>query len=236
MKIFKLFVMLACFACSTSMFAQKDITKFLGIPVDGSKIEMRKKLIAKGFSYDQVNDCLHGQFNGKNVDVFIATNNDKVYRIAVFDSNPISETDIKIRFNNLCQQFENNQKYSSITMEEGSYIIPEDEDISYEMSVNNKRYEAAYNQLPDATLIDQEAILERVKNNLMEKFTLEEIANPTDEQKKVMDEMNKELALTMMMEVASHKLVWFIISEDYGKYYISMFYDNVYNQANGEDL
>ena len=32
------------------------------------------------------------------------------------------------------------------------------------------------------------------------------------------------------------KPVWFMISENYGQYYITMFYDNEYNRANGEDL
>ena len=32
------------------------------------------------------------------------------------------------------------------------------------------------------------------------------------------------------------KPVWFTISEFSGKYYITMFYDNEYNRANGEDL
>lgn len=30
--------------------------------------------------------------------------------------------------------------------------------------------------------------------------------------------------------------VWFMIKEEYGKYYILLYYDNGYNQANGEDL
>ena len=32
------------------------------------------------------------------------------------------------------------------------------------------------------------------------------------------------------------KPVWFRICESYGEYYITMFYDNEYNHANGEDL
>ncbi len=32
------------------------------------------------------------------------------------------------------------------------------------------------------------------------------------------------------------KTVWFTISQMQGKYYITMFYENGYNQANGEDL
>ena len=45
----------------------------------------------------------------------------------------------------------------------------------------------------------------------------------------------KEAAL-YVMEAISKKSVWFMISEFSGKYYITMFYDNEYNRANGEDL
>ena len=34
---------------STITLAQKDVTTFLGFPVDGSKSEMKQKLINKGF-------------------------------------------------------------------------------------------------------------------------------------------------------------------------------------------
>lgn len=33
-----------------NMFAQKDVTTFLGIPVDGSEAAMKQKLQAKGFT------------------------------------------------------------------------------------------------------------------------------------------------------------------------------------------
>ena len=85
-----------------ALFAQekKDVTKFLGIPVDGYKSEMISKLKAKGFtstSYDK--NVLEGEFNGYQVNLHIVTNNNKVYRIMVSDVNNISETSIKIRFN-----------------------------------------------------------------------------------------------------------------------------------------
>ena len=54
------------------------------------------------------------------------------------------------------------------------------------------------------------------------------MANPTTE---MMSE-----ALTQLFGLFSKRPVWFIISEQYGKYYITMFYDNEYNRANGEDL
>lgn len=30
--------------------------------------------------------------------------------------------------------------------------------------------------------------------------------------------------------------VWFMIQENYGQYYIGLYYDNLHNQAHGEDL
>ena len=129
---------------SVALYAQKEVTKFLGIPVDGSKASMILKLKNKGFVYNTSSDCLEGEFNGQQVDVFVATNNNKVYRIIVCDKNSCDEGQIKIRYNNLCRQFANNQKYVPIFADE----LSESEDISYEMSVHNKQYQAAYAQLP----------------------------------------------------------------------------------------
>ena len=117
-------------AVSVALQAQKSVTEFLGIPVDGTKSEMIRKLKAKGFestSYDK--DVLEGEFNGRGVYVFVMTNNNEVYRIALSDKDNIDEANIKIRFNNLCSQFEDNPKYLKVD----DQTIPEGEDISYEM-------------------------------------------------------------------------------------------------------
>ena len=98
------------------------------------------------------------------------------------------------------------------------------------MNIKNKRYEAAYYQKPEQ--MDTVAINNILKNKLYSKYTEEQIKNPTEEMKV---EIFRE-SLIAMLEVVSKKSVWFTISEFQGKYYISMFYDNVYNQANGEDL
>ena len=135
--------MLLAFAIAVYAQQEKEVTQFLGIPVDGSKTEMIKKLQAKGFQKSEVSD-LEGEFNGQDVYIFVKTNNNKVYRIVVMDKNQIDETNIKIRFNNLCFQFANNPKYISLQ----DYIIPESEDIGYEMTVNKKRYDAIYYQRP----------------------------------------------------------------------------------------
>ena len=80
---------------SLTMLAQKDITKFMGIPVDGFKKDMIQKLKAKGFEYDNEIDLLTGEFNGEKVNIFIATQSNKVWRIVVADAIERNEHDIK---------------------------------------------------------------------------------------------------------------------------------------------
>ena len=70
---------------TVAAFAQKNVTQFMGIPVDGTKSAMIQKLKAKGFSYNASTDQLSGQFNGRDVTLAIGTNKNKVSRIAVTD-------------------------------------------------------------------------------------------------------------------------------------------------------
>lgn len=207
------------------MFAQKDVTTFLGIPIDGYKSEMRKKLIAKGYVPQRVGDkeYFEGEFNGTDVHIYIVTNNNKVYRIMLADARTQSEADIKIRFNNLVSQFKNNKRYTSVE----DYTLSESEEISYEMVVNNKIYEATFYQNPDTL-----AMQEEVKNEIMKKYSPEQMMNPTEEYIKEVE----RVALRKNVEMSIKKPVWFRICEHYGEYYIAMYYDNEYNKANGEDL
>lgn len=207
-----------------SLHAQKLVTTFLGIPVDGTKSEMIRKLKSKGFKDDlYIKDALIGEFNGREVNIIVGTNNNKVYRIAVIDLNPTDETNIKIRFNDLCRQFESNKKYFALDGDASKYIIPEDEDIAYNMMVNKKRYEATFCQLltPEETRV-----------LMLTKYTQEQIDSFDDETK---EEKVKEIAESYI-EIFLNRIVWFMVSEQYGKYYIALFYENLYNKANGEDL
>ena len=207
-----------------SSHAQKSVTTFLGIPVDGTKSEMIRKLKSKGFNDNPyIKDGLTGEFNGREVNISIATNNNKVWRIFVYDTKSTDETNIKIRFNELCRQFGNNKKYMALAREASDYIIPEDEDIAYNMTVNKKRYEAAFCQL----LTSEEA-----KSLMLTKYTQEQIDSFDDETK---EEKIKEIAESSI-EILNNRIVWFMVSEYLGKYHISLYYDNIYNQANGEDL
>lgn len=55
-KILSVFVLLAFVV---AMYGQREVTKFLGIPVDGYKRDMIHKLKEKGFTYDSTHDCLN---------------------------------------------------------------------------------------------------------------------------------------------------------------------------------
>ena len=195
----KFLTLLAMIAISASVFAQKEVTQFMGIPVDGSPTEMVKKLKAKGFTTDEDAmqvvkrglidwdgpEVLTGRFNGEKVLLGLLVEQNKVWRICISDKNTRDETQIKIRFNSLVRQFEGNGKYVPLFDEQ---TIADDEDISYQMTVNNKRYEAYFVQKGEDGTVDEK------------------------------------------------RMVWFMISQRSEGYYIAMFYDNEYNQADGSDL
>ncbi len=221
-----------CFVAllSITAFAQKDVTKFLGIPVDGYKSEMRQKLIAKGYKSLTYNGEEHfeGEFNGSDVELYIVTHNNKVWRIMVADKYLSNETDIKIRFNKLCGQFKFSKNYVYKSIDQ---TIPDDEDISFELSVHNKRYEASFHQKPlEYDSVEYEKQFEEYVSKSFTKERWKEIVNEDPEyvdlKKKWFDSYREE-----------NKSVWFMIKEySYDKYGILLFYDNEYNRANGEDL
>ena len=212
---------------SFALYAQKDVTQFLGIPVDGFKPDMIKKLREKGYTNSLSDDnVLVGEFNGRQVNLHIGTNNNKVYRIMVADVFNLNEGDIKIRFNTLCNQFIDNKKYiATPESKKLELLLSDEEDISYEMSVKNKRYEAIFYQKTNEydSLINAlvyERINQHNKDSLDYKY----------------EEQNSSTFKKLMDDKQFNKVVWFMINEFRGQYYISMYYDNNYNKANGDDL
>ncbi|MCR5532802.1 MAG: hypothetical protein K6F10_02875 [Paludibacteraceae bacterium] len=227
----RLFILLAAVLMTASMMAENYPTKFLGIPIDGTKREMIKKIQAKGFMYhnEQGQEYLSGEFNGTDVNVYVATNNNKVYRVMVAEQKMCSEGEIRIRFNNLMQQFKDNSKYIAYSMEQT--FIPRDEDISYEMTVNNKVYDANFVQLTheaDTTILKQDMsdIMDHIDQYLPASF--------------IADADSEILAKFCFVEAYTRQfaknMVWFRINEFYGQYCLMLYYDNLYNKANGEDL
>ena len=162
----KFLTLLAMIAISASVFAQKEVTKFMGIPVDGSPTEMIKTLKAKGFTTDEDAmqtvklegidldgpEVLTGRFNGEYVRLYLNVGTNNVWRISLVDKNSRDETQIKIRFNTLVRQFEGNGKYVPYFDEQ---TIADDEDISYQMTVNKKQYQAGFVQKGEDGTVDE---------------------------------------------------------------------------------
>ena len=113
---------------------------------------MIQKLKAKGFIYNAQVGTLERTFNGEKVFISIKSNKNKVWRIAVIDKTGRDEGQIKIRFNNLCQQFDDNQKYNSLN---GTQELSDDDDISYGMTIEHTQFEATYYQLPYERALDR---------------------------------------------------------------------------------
>ena len=232
MKRLLSFVIGILIMCST-VFGQSESTlKFLGIPVDGSKSEMVVALKSKGFEYDSESDFLIGDFNGRKSHIGIVENHGKVYRVVVFDADTYDAGDIRIRFNNLIHQFENNDKYYYIVPNE---MIPEDEDIHYEIIVNKKQYIAEFIYNP---LYGNDELRDKVINEAVEE-SKETIKDEKDiefySDKDNYDQLISSLVGLKVYQM-SNSSVWFKIFEHYGEYYIGLYYDNLLNAPNGEDL
>ena len=238
MKRLLSFVIGILIMCSTVFGQSEGTLKFLGIPVDGSKSEMVAALKSKGFRYDSNSGFLVGDFNGRESNIGIVENHGKVYRVVVFDADTYDAGEIRIRFNNLIHQFENsNGKYYYIDQNE---MIPEDEDINYEIIVHDKQYSATFIYNP---LYGNDELRDKVINEV--KLALEE---KKDEKTSVGitygdfysdKELYNQLILSTVRMAAiqmSKGSVWFKIFEYYGKYYIGLYYDNLINSPNGEDL
>lgn len=221
------------FVMYSFVFGQSESTlKFLGIPVDGSKSEMVAALKSKGFEYDSESDFLIGDFNGKKSQIGIVENHGKVYRVVVFDADTYDAGEIRIRFNNLIHQFENNDKYYYIVPND---IIPEDEDIHYEIIVHKKQYiaEFIYNPLYGNDELRDKVINEAVeesKENIKDEKDIEFYSDKDN-----YDKLISAIVSSKVIQM-SNSSVWFKIFEHYGEYYIGLYYDNLLNAPNGEDL
>jgi hypothetical protein len=229
----RLIYILAAVMMAISVMAQGAPTRFLGIPVDGTKQEMIQKIQAKGFIYDRAHDCLEGEFNGSKVNVFVATNRNKVWRVMVAEQVLWNASEIRIRFNNLLSQFRRNKRY--IPLNDKDFRISEDEDVAYEMTVHGKLYSAEFLQ------ISQEFDSLWVDSIIRESM---QMASESSGVNLNIDSLNVEDKESLFAQfrtyfylMASEKNeVWFAIREIYGKYQISIYYDNAYNKADGEDL
>lgn len=197
----------------------------------------------KGFRYDATNEVLIGKFNGKESNIRISENHGMVDRVFVADANTVSEAQIITNFNNLIYQFENsNGKYFTLFPNEP---IPDDEDISYEMSVHNKQYTASFMYNPafdnedlmqkiiDESRVECEATVKEKKDQIVPGYEITYGEYYEDE-----DNYNELLTAVAGLKLLrlSKGTVWFSIARFGSEYYLCIYYDNLNNRPNGEDL
>lgn len=227
----KKFIALFILLLSLTAHAQKDVTTFMGIPVDGTEAEMKKALLQKGFKYEPAVDCIYGKFNGRLSYIHIVTNNNKVSRIIVEEGGLLDENKVKTRFNKLVRKFDKDKKYTKKFTSD--YIIPEDENIEKGIESNELRYVAAYLQATEHVEIDTTYAYTRVAEIVFREFTPEQVKNPTEAQQQKIQKILEEESKKIINELLAKKSVWFMINRKYGMYNILLYYDNEYNRTDG---
>ena len=226
-KVVLLFLMVLCGIVSS--FSQEPI-KFLGIPVDGTRVNFVRQLQSKGFirNIKQGQNTFRGEFNGRNVNVSVVDYHGKVWRVLV-STDIISEKDIKISFNNLVYQFDRNKKYFSL---DSIQTISEQEDVYFGI-LQNKRYEANYYLRP--TSADQELLSTEYSNQIRKQYGEKKFKDLSEGE--INKFYNETLSWSLTRLLKNH--VWFMIDKldnIIDSYQILLFYDNEANHDTDSDL
>ena len=258
-----LITLLACFSV-VCMGQNEGALTFLGIPIDGTEAQFTAKLRKKGFTYNSAYESYKGQFNGKSVDVYIHTNHNLVDRVYVaFPYN--SEEGIRGEFNKLLSQFKDNGKYVDLSMNT-EIPSDEDISHEISANKKRYQASYSYFNFDRDPLEFMNALIDKFDEFLMPEQIAELKATikttmeaPEDEREEIQAKMMAELQqlglnqsgdenadqekafrflLTFMdgLKSLADGDVWFMIHENYGRYYIGLYYDNLHNQAHGEDL
>ena len=225
-----LFIISIAILFSLKAFALFPITKFLGIPVDGSKTEMIEKLKAKGFTFLEEFDVLQGKYEGIDVNLRVITHNDKVFRIMVSDQKPYDGATIKDRFNDLVHKFKNDKRFLDFDSI-NEFYIDDKVNLDHEILENRKEFQASF-LIADRPVTEyNKTWLMRVANKeLGNKYTADQMKHSTE----AIDELC-EVVSRLHADALVKRRVWFNIGEFEGKYFINLFYDNANNQPDDED-
>ena len=151
----KLLTLILLLMASVEMYAQSNVTTFLGIPIDGTKSSMIQQLEKKGFVYHQKDDQLEGEFNGEDVFIEIKTQKGKVCAISVVYRKSLDTEVVKMTYEILCRQFRDNPKYMALSEDS----LPESKDLGYEMTVNKRSYASFYIQNPQFNESDKDRLV-----------------------------------------------------------------------------
>lgn len=158
----KKIAVLILFLCSSVCFAQRDVIKFLGIPVDGTREEMIsaiKNLNRFQYFRYETNDSFLGKFNGVDSFITISYNNGLVDRVFVWEADPRTLKETVKAYNTLIDQFSKNDKYVDLLQCSQMKIQP-GENVRRNMRVNGLTYEARFFYIPD--MEERERVLKTV--------------------------------------------------------------------------
>gem|GEM_PF-6204577 len=135
-------------------------------------------------SYEKL-DCLEGEFNGRQVKIFVITYNNKVGKIVVMDEKGTDKNTIKNRYNRICMEMERSGLFMRKDDGDGyTHNIKANEDISWEMYTHNKDYIAVYYQLykPNDMDVDSNDIAMAIKM-LAQNYSREELEKMSEKQR-----------------------------------------------------
>lgn len=233
----QLFLIIGITLISVLLKAENYPTKFLGIPIDGTKQEMINRLEEKGFIYNEEQDWLSGEFNGKEVIIYISTKNRKVYGISVRYRYFYTAEEIKSIYNDLLQQFQKNPKYIPVNLHQSA--IPTEEDIAREMSQNNKEYIAGFLQRTneaDSTVTLNDSFKEctnKYIDKLISLMPSDTLYNET-EYTKIVENIGEMCWYEELKAMYINNIVGFQIDKAYGENYILLLiYTNGHNKNIG---
>ncbi len=210
--------------------AQRQVTTFQGVPVDGTREEMAGKLAERGFVPAQgAQGVLRGPFMGGEVDLDIEEAGGRVWRVTLRDVAPGDPSLARERFNALCSRFASDSAY----YEGGrAHPIPDGEDIARGME-DGKVYSAGFHQLPEGVSPGDfiAGVTERALVECGKIFTLEEILAGGEEVATAM----RRLALEQLEDLFNRS-AWLVIERDADGYRVVTRFDNGYNSPTGADI
>lgn len=132
-----------------SLLAQKNITTFMGIPVNGTKSSVVAKLKSRGFVKDG-HDCLKGEIENIPYLVRVMTDRGRVYRISVVEEKGTDDVSLAVaRYNSLLDWFRKDSNYTEY--EYNPYIYPSD-NLKYEKKIADGWYYAEFFQKEEPQL------------------------------------------------------------------------------------
>lgn len=225
--ILAVFLSLCALSCEKKEPIERDnVIHFMGVPIDGSKAKVVRGLKKQGFVRSKLYpSLLEGEFNGRDMLLHVLTHKDKVYSIALVDAMASNEVDIKIAYNTLFQQIQNNGKYIFIG---GDGLISEDENVLHKMYFDEHRYASFFYALSSEEL---EELVGQYMAYIRDSYNEDELVKPSDKM-----QMDLKQIQGVLIDQKLQKKVTLGIVRDSDGFKIALFYNNVHNEPKGEAL